>query len=176
MKLIISFTTLLVIIFPKTIWAHALSPTYYPLGHIPILLIFDWWPFFILSPLALAVETFVLWKWFRPIGILGNLWRAALLYIVSKASETAIAFALDSIPLFRRAGWSSSFVENFGPLTLFLATGLFPAMLIGLLLYRRPYNKTSTVMRAVFTASLAGYLAALVLSLMLVMIRGYEVV
>jgi hypothetical protein len=83
MKLIISFTTLLVIIFPKTIWAHALSPTYYPLGHIPILLTFEWWPFFILSPLALAVEIFVLWKWFRPIGILGNLWRAALLYIVS---------------------------------------------------------------------------------------------
>jgi len=76
-------------------------------------------------------------------------------------------FALESVPLFRWAGWSSSVAVNFGPLVLFVAVGVVVAVLVGLLLYRRTGMKARLVVMAVSTASLAGYLSALVGSLML---------
>ena len=161
------------LVWPVAGWAHAVSPTYYPLGPMPISIGAESWPVFALIPVSIAVETFVLWTWARRLGTLGSLWRAAILYIVARAAETATMFLLGSTPLFRNAGWSSSAAENFGPLVCFLAAGLVVAVPVGLLLYRRTDMKASLVVMAVCTASLAGYLSALGCSLMLVMIRGY---
>ena len=163
----------LLLLSPGAVWAHALSPTYYPLGHLPVLLGSEWWPFFVLIPLSITVEAFVLWAWASRVGKLGSLWRAAIFYAVARAAETAALFLLESDPLFRHAGWSSSTVENFGPLALFLTAGLAVAVPVGLLLYRRSAVKAGVVVAAVGTASLAGYLAAFGCSLMLMLIRGY---
>jgi len=163
----------LLLLSPEAVWTHALSPTYYPVGHLPVLLGAEWWPFFVLIPLSIAVEAFVLWAWARHVGTLGCLWRAAILYVVARAAEIAALFLLESVPLFRHAGWSSSAAENFGPLALFLAAGLAVAVPVGLLLYRRSAVKAGVVVAAVCTASLAGYLAAFGYSLMLMLTRGY---
>jgi hypothetical protein len=44
----------------------------------------DWWPFYLLIPLTVSVEAYVLWMWARPFGFLGNLWRAVVLYVVAR--------------------------------------------------------------------------------------------
>lgn len=124
-------------------------------------------------PVSIAVEAFVLWAWARQVGALGCLWRAAIFYVVARAAETAALFLLESVPLFRHAGWSVSVAENFGPLALFLAAGLAIAAPVGLLVYRRSAVEAGVVVAAVCTASLAGYLAAFGCSLMLILTRGY---
>jgi hypothetical protein len=123
-KAICAVTVLLLSLCPTTSLAHVLSPTYYPLGHWPIYLPAYWWPFSLLIPLTITVETIVLWRWTSRLGFLGSLWRAAVLYVVARAGETAMLFLLTTMPRFRMAGWSSSAAENFGPLALFLAAGL----------------------------------------------------
>ena len=157
---------------PMGTWAHALSPTYFPLGHLPVYLAADSWPFVALIPLTVAVVGVVQWAWIREIGLPGSLWRATILYLIARAAEAFAIFLLQSIPLFQRAGWSSSAAESFGPLALFLLAGLAAAVPIGLLLYRKAPAKKGRVALAVCTASLAGYVAALGLSLVLMMTRG----
>jgi hypothetical protein len=168
-----NFVLCLVLFWPVAGWAHALSPTYYPLGPLPISVGAENWPVFALIPLSILVEAFVLWAWARGLGTLGSLWRATVLYIVAKAAETAAIYVLVSIPRFRGAGWSSSNAENFGPLALCLAAGLVVAVPVGLLLYGRTDMKATRVVIAVCTASLAGYCSALVCSLLFVNLRGY---
>ena len=169
----VSIIFCLLLLSPEAVWAHALSPTYYPLGHLPVLLGAEWWPFFVLVPLSIAVETFVLWAWARQVGTLGCLWRAAIFYVVARAAETVALYLLESVPFFRNAGWSSSAVEDFGPLALFLAAGLAVAVPVGLLLYRGSGVKPGVVVAAVCTASMAGYLAAFGCSFLLMLTRGY---
>ena len=163
----------LVLLSPVTGWAHALSPSYYPLAQLPVFLVTEWWPFLFLMPLSIAVEAFVLWTWTRHIGILGCLWRAAILYVATRATETAAIFILQSVPLFRHAGWSSLTAENFWPLVMFLTAGLAVAVPVGLLLYHRSTVKVGIVVAAVCTASLAGYLSAFGFTLILMLTRGY---
>ncbi len=160
------------VLLPVSGWAHALSPTYFRLGHLPVYLAADWWPFGVLIPLTVAVVGVVLWAWIREIGLFGSLWRAAILYVVARAAEASAIFLLQSIPLFQRAGWSSSAAESFGPLALFLLAGLAAAVPIGLLLYRKSPAKNGRVAMAVCTASLAGYVAALGCSVVLMVTHG----
>jgi hypothetical protein len=169
----IKFILGLMLLWPMVGWSHALSPTYYPLGHLPIYLGAAWRPFFVLIPLAVAVEALMLWVCARSAGKLGNLWRAGVLYLVARAAETGTFFLLQSFPLFRRAGWTSSAAENFGPLLLFLGTGLMVAVPAGLLLYRRTNARPSVIVTAVCTSSFAGCVSAFGYSLLLIMTRGY---
>ena len=145
--------------WPVAGWGHALSPTYYPLGPLPILLTAEWWPFAFLIPVTIAVEALILWAWIRRLGLLQSLWRAAVLYVVARAAETALLFALQSIPLFHNAGWGPS-TRDFVPLVLFLAGGLLLVIPVGLLLYRRQQVRRAFVVIAVCSASLAGDLSA----------------
>src|SRR5690242_11376775 len=85
------------LLFPTSGWAHALSPTYFPLGHLPAYLAADWWPFSALIPLTVAVVGVVLWAWIRETGWLGSLWRAAILYVVARAAESLAIFLLQAI-------------------------------------------------------------------------------
>lgn len=163
----------LLLLLPKTAWAHALSPSYYPLGHCPVLLGAEWWPFFLIIPTSIAVATMVFWAWARRVGILGCLWRAAVCYIAARATETAVLFLFDSVSLFRHAGWSSSIAENIGPLILFLAAGLIVTLPVSLLVFRRSGMTAGVVVAATCTASLAGYLAAYGCSLMLMLVDRY---
>lgn len=96
-----------------------------------------------------------------------------MLYVVARAGEAAAIFLLQSIPLFRRAGWTSSTVENLGPLVLFLAVGLAVALPAALLVYRRAEPRTGRILVAVSVASLAAYLTALGCFLLIMGIRGY---
>jgi hypothetical protein len=163
----------LTLLTPVAGWAHALSPTYYPLGHVPIYAGIEWWPSFALIPVSVAAAALVLHRWLPAPGLLGNFWRAAILYVVARAGEAGAIFLLQSIPLFRRAGWTSSTAENLGPLLLFLAAGLAVALPAALLVYRRTEPRTGRILVAAVVASLAAYLAALGCCLLIMEIRGY---
>jgi len=119
-----------------------------------------------LVPLGVAAGTLVLWLWARQLGFLGNLWRAAVLYVAARLGETGQYFLLKSTPLFQRAGWTSSAAEAFLPLALVLAGGVVLAMIAGWLLYRRSGLKTGRIVFAATMSVLAGYLAALAGALM----------
>lgn len=163
----------LAVLTPFVGWAHALSPTYYPLGHVPIYAGIEWWPSLALIPVSVAVAALVLDRWMPGPGLLGNGWRAAVLYVVARAGEAGAILLLQSIPLFHRAGWTSSTAENLGPLVLFLAAGLAAALPAAWLMYRRTEPRTGRILVAVVVASVAAYLAALGCCLLLLGIRGY---
>ena len=163
----------LALLCPMATSAHSLHPVYYPLGPLPVVIAVEAWPVLLLIPLALAATTLVLWLWARRLGFLGNLWRAVVLYLAARLGETGLFFLLKSLPLFQRAGWTSSALDNFVPLVLLLAGGLALAMPLGWWLYRWTSLSAGRVALAVGTSSLAGYLAALAGTLLLVMFRGY---
>ncbi len=167
----IKFLVGLLLFWPVVSWAHELSPSYYPLGPLPFYIGAGSWPYLVLIPISVAVETFVLWICLRKFGMMGNLWRAAVLYIVARAAETAAIFLSASIPLFRNPGWTSSFVWDYGPLALFFSVGLAAAVAVGLSLYRQKGAKSGLIVAAVCTASSAGYLSAIGYSLILLKAR-----
>jgi len=165
-KSIINLMACLCFICPAVGLGHSLSKTYCPLGYFPMLLAMQSWTYLSMILLTVMVETFVLWRWVRRIGFHGNLWRAAVLYLVARASETAMLYALLSVPFFRVAGWGSSAVLDYGVLVTCLVAGLLAKVPAGIYLYRCAEMKGRDVALAVCTASLVGYLIALSCAMM----------
>lgn len=163
----------LVLVAATSARAHSLHTSYYPVGPVPVMIGVESWPVLLLIPLAIATMALVLWLWARRLSFIGNLWRAALLYLAGRIGETALFFLLKSIPLFQRAGWTSSALENFVPLALFLAGGVVLAVPVGWWLYRQTGLPEGRIALAVGISSLFGYLAALCGTLLLVTMRGY---
>jgi hypothetical protein len=153
--------------------AHSLHPAYFPLGPLPIMIAVESRPMLLLIPLAITATALVLWLWVRPLGFVGNLWRAAVLYLAARLGEMALIYLSTATAIFSHAGWSSSVLENFVPLAVFLAGGLALAVSAGRWLYRRSGVSAGRVVLAVVTSSLAGYLIAFGAVLLLMKLRGY---
>ncbi|NLH73569.1 MAG: hypothetical protein GX456_10995 [Verrucomicrobia bacterium] len=164
----------LLVFCPVAAWAHALSPTYYPLAHFSLFLGVEWLPFFLVIPISIGVEGLVLWAWARHLGLLGNIRRAVCLYLAAKIGETAALYLFDlwgPLPMFRNAGWSSSTAENLIPLSIYLACGLAVAIPVAALLYRRQQIRSSVIVIGSCSASLAGFFSAAACSWILMMLR-----
>jgi hypothetical protein len=126
-----------------------------------------------LCPIAIVTETLVLWSMASLIGLLGNFWRAVLLYIAARAGETVAVFGLNSIPMFQYSGWGLSTLGDFAALAIYLALGLLLAVAVGSFLYRRKDLKPWLVVITVCMASLAGYFSAAGYAHFLFWIVGY---
>ena len=155
-RLILLFALLL--LWPAEAFAMALDPTHYPLGPWPFFLM-DRWPLVWLLPITLATETLVLWVWMRQLGVLGNLWRAALLYIAGRVSETAAMACLGGIGL--APGWHGGAAETFGTLAVCLLAGWAGKLGAARFLYRRAGFHVRELLAPVTVATTAGYVAAL---------------
>jgi len=152
-----------VLLWPSVSSAHELSPTHYPLGPLPILIAPELWLIVFMVPVVLAVETFVLRVWARGLGVKGNLWRVAVLYLVARAAESAVYLSLGAIgPFFGwvAPGWTSSATETYGSLLLCLVAALIAKLLVAALLYRHTGLATGRIAKAVGLATLCGYLSA----------------
>jgi len=78
----------LVLSLGGTCLAHALSPTHYPLGPFPFLMIRDSAGWFVLVILIAILASTALLRWRVPeLGFLGNLWRSTIVYVLSRVAE-----------------------------------------------------------------------------------------
>jgi hypothetical protein len=149
----------LLLLWPAVAFAHALSPTHFPLGPMPILIWMECRPLVWLLPITLAAETLVLWAWMRQLGVLGNLWRAALLYIAGRVCETAALACLGGIGM--TPGWYGGAPEIFGTLAVCLLAGWAGKLGAARFLYRHAGFHVRELLVPVTVATAAGYVAAL---------------
>jgi len=156
---------------PAAVFALHPSPTNWPLGPLPFWPYcslycggrWSWWDFFD-GPVMLATETLVLGVWMRQFGVLGNLWRAALLYIVARVSETVAAVCLSPIwmPGFT---WWVLLLDRPLPVLVTVAVCL-PAgwagkLAIARFLYRRAEFRARQLVVPLAVATAVGYVCAL---------------
>ena len=151
------------LLWPAVVLAHSLSPTHYPVGPVPLLIWQELLPLVFMIPLTLAVETLVLWAWARQLGLLGNLWRTAILYVVGRLSETAAVACLVAFRL--PTGWAGGTAEIWGTLTVFLLAGWAGKLGAARFLYRRAGLRVRQLLVPVAVATVAGYLSAMALIL-----------
>jgi hypothetical protein len=156
---------------PAILHGHALSPTHYPLGPMPSMLVSESWAFVSMIPVTLIATTIVLWAWIRPPGFGGHLWRALIFYTVSRAFETGMLFACPKIG-WTAPGWTSSSLETLGSLAACLVAGLIPATLLGLPLYKGTLLPMWRRVLAVATATAGGYVAAFTCGLLVTMVAN----
>jgi hypothetical protein len=151
------------LLWPAVAFAHSLSPTHYPLGPVPFTI---WQESLLLTfmiPLTLAVETLVLWTWARQLGVLGNLWRTAILYVVGRLAETAAVVCMAAAQL--PTGWSATAMQALWTLALFLLAGWAGKLGAARFLYRRASFHVRQLLVPVALATVAGYLSAMALIL-----------
>jgi len=162
----------LLLLWPAVAFAFHISPTHWPLGPLPFWTYWGLWEFgwvrvhwfdLFIGPIMLAAETLVLWAWMRQLGVLGNLWRAALLYIVGRVSETAVVACLWAIGL--PVGLSNWPPEVFGTLAVCLLAGWAGKLGAARFLYRRAGFHVRELVVPVAVATAAGYVSALSLIL-----------
>ena len=160
-----------VLFFATECHAHALSPVHYPLGPLPFLLATEKAFLAILIPVVIGVETAALWYFFRQLRFLGNLWRASVLYVCSRAGETVGFYSMIvTAPLFGwvAPGWCPRSSEIIGSAVYCLAFGLVPKIVAAQFLYRSSMTawwKTGLLMSALTVLS---YLLAVVVSVAVV--------
>jgi len=139
--------------------AHALSPTHYPLGPNPILLVTEN-PSFALLPLGAILLGAALLIWGVPgVTFLGGLWRAALLWTAGRGAEFLMMMAL---PL---EGWHGDRLDLLGQAAALLLVGT--AVTLGLMRLVCWKARWRTVVKLALAISFCGYVVAAVISVLL---------
>ena len=115
-----------VLLSPTICFAHGLNPFHYALGPLPICMALDSLVVGLVIPITVVIEALVLWPWLRKPGLMGNLWRASIFYIVARIAETVMFLTILFGPFFRwvAPGETRSAGEAFGALALCLIAGL----------------------------------------------------
>lgn len=142
---------------PAAANAHALSPVHYPLGPYPFVLPTELWQAAFILPVNILTGVLIMWAFCRKQGFWGNLWRWAMMYIVSQGMQTAILFFPPLI--FAYAGWSSG-SEAFTSMILLLCFGILGAFIVSLILYKRRAASGEKLFLCVAVSVIAGYIAA----------------
>ena len=156
-----------VLLSPAVVSAHALSPTYYPLGPIPFILPFWIWLLIPLLPIVILIETLIVQIWAHKLGFKTNLKRVFLLYLVARAGELLSFIIIDTFA----PGWPPAAGEALGQATFCLIMGLIPKLIFALYLYKKADIRTPRIVTAVCLATLIGYCAGIGWSYLAIAIR-----
>ena len=127
-----------------------------PLGPLPFMMLKDSWIAVIPILAAVVTEWVVLWLLFRSLGPWRNLWRAAVLYLTVQVAECVFVMGLWVF------GMEVSFPNTPECITMYLSSGMVPAILMGLILYRKTTTDKDRLwqLTAVAMATIAAYFAA----------------
>ena len=129
--------------------AHALSPTHYPLGPYPFVMIGEWREsvFLVLIPVVVG---YLLLRWRVPgITVAGSLWRSAVLFVASRATEFGLMAA------FPLEGWHGEIPDLCGQVAILLVISSLAA--IGLLRLLCRITPWRTVIFLGFATTVGGY-------------------
>lgn len=158
---------LLSLFFPLTLCAHTLSPSYFPVAHISLVLGEELRGAFFIPPIAVLVNFAMGHLLLRQVSFWSDFWRATCLYLAARIGEGMVILLAMTTGLskkFPAIGWSSSWMENLIPLVIILIGGLLFSIAVGAALYSKGQAQIGAIIWRITFISLVAYQVTLAYS------------